>query len=572
MDNIVNIPLGMIDANPYQPREAEDAEHVQHLANSIAVDGLLQIPTARRINGRVQLAFGHSRLAAYKLLNEKGARGFDSMPLNVVELDDEGMFRQAIRENVDRKDLSAIERARAMAVYRDQFKKNSEEIGALFGVADSTVRGALRLLELPEEVQKQVSGKPISEGVLRDLLVLFSLPEMLRAGLEQHYEESTRPSCIVRDALNGSPADVIRERLTRAISGYSRDLCEAPWKHEEEILFDNMQSPTCQGCPMRITREKKVLCIDKECYDLKYRAWKAGYLAQASLLSGLPVIEGGQEFWLWTAERRKQFDTIRASGCENLGITYERNRSNKDEPNNLTSLGFPHAAIQCRKRQGMCTCLRALEHGIQITNQPKETEQASDPDQPRVKDTPAAATGPTADDLREYERQIKRAKRQALEEVRGMAEEVIRQFAMGLAGGNPVVWSRLLRKLTYKDSSKLTSVIDLRLAVAEEIVEYIYSNETDPDPEQARIKFNAALKEAGLLELAGGVSTETVKEPEPAAVAEAAPAGKSLVEVFADDPAQMVSEPVEGQREGETLVAWMERTGQLEDVAEVENG
>jgi ParB family transcriptional regulator, chromosome partitioning protein len=62
------IDITLIDPNPWQPRQSEDAEHIEKIALSIAQDGLMQVPVGRMVDGRVQLAFGHSRLAAYKLL------------------------------------------------------------------------------------------------------------------------------------------------------------------------------------------------------------------------------------------------------------------------------------------------------------------------------------------------------------------------------------------------------------------------------------------------------------------------------------------------------------------------
>ena len=62
------IPLAAIKPNPYQPREREDQEHVKKIALSIAEQGLLQVPVGRRVNGHVELAFGHTRLAAFKWL------------------------------------------------------------------------------------------------------------------------------------------------------------------------------------------------------------------------------------------------------------------------------------------------------------------------------------------------------------------------------------------------------------------------------------------------------------------------------------------------------------------------
>ncbi len=68
------IEIGKIVPNRYQPRLQVDQEAVSELAMSIEANGLLQPPTARQIDGRYELAFGHNRLAAFILLNSQGRK------------------------------------------------------------------------------------------------------------------------------------------------------------------------------------------------------------------------------------------------------------------------------------------------------------------------------------------------------------------------------------------------------------------------------------------------------------------------------------------------------------------
>lgn len=174
--------------NPYQPRLVDDAEHIEKLARSIAADGLQQYPKARGVavssaHGHYELAFGHSRRKAFEWLNEHyKAEGlpnrydaYTGMPVFVESLSDEEMYRLAVTENVQRKDLDPIEQARAMKRYADDFGKNSKEIGELFGVSDATVRGKVRLLDLPNEAQEMLSRGEVSEGAARLMLSLQKL-------------------------------------------------------------------------------------------------------------------------------------------------------------------------------------------------------------------------------------------------------------------------------------------------------------------------------------------------------------------------------------------------------------
>jgi ParB family chromosome partitioning protein len=174
---IQKFTLDQIVANPFQTRKAEDPADVARLAESIAQVGLLQIPVGRwdpGDHGIVELAFGHTRLAAFKALAKEPSPdlAYDQMPVDVRELTDLEMFELAVRENLDRKDLTPIEVARAMATYRDTFGKTSDEIGELFGKSGSAARNTMRLLNLPMPVQEKMQSREINESTGRKLLVL----------------------------------------------------------------------------------------------------------------------------------------------------------------------------------------------------------------------------------------------------------------------------------------------------------------------------------------------------------------------------------------------------------------
>lgn len=173
MSERTQIELGLIDPNPYQPRMAEDPELVERLALSIGRDGLLQPPAARRVNGRYQLAFGHTRLAAFRwLVANNYGEDFARMPLELVDLSDEAMYRHAVTENLQRKDLTPIEEARAMKRAMEDFGYNSQQVGLLFGKNDATVRGKIRLLELDADFQAKLAAGEMSEGAARNILAV----------------------------------------------------------------------------------------------------------------------------------------------------------------------------------------------------------------------------------------------------------------------------------------------------------------------------------------------------------------------------------------------------------------
>jgi ParB/RepB/Spo0J family partition protein len=232
----IDINTACFVPNPWQPRENEDPEHIKQLALSIAAEGLMQAPVGRWIfpdgqpvrgvgssdgtgSGlKVQLAFGHSRLAAYRWLETAAgiAGEWTRMPVVIRDLTDEEMFKLAIGENLARKDLSPIEEAKAMTRYRDVFGKNSVEIGGLFGLSDSGVRNKMRLLKLPEDIQNCLRRGEMAEGVARELLALSELPEEVRLAAEDQ-DEYIKPSEIIEAAKSGTSQKALAEMVSRLI-------------------------------------------------------------------------------------------------------------------------------------------------------------------------------------------------------------------------------------------------------------------------------------------------------------------------------------------------------------------
>lgn len=159
------IPLDQIDCNPYQVRLADDPVHIQKIADDVLARaiadpadpqaGLLQVPIARphpSSPGRYQLAFGHTRLAAFRHLRDSEPDGerWERFPLNVRSLSDRDLAEMAARENAARKDLSAIEIARSLQRLISDFHLTQLEAGKIFGYSSQgAVANLLRLLKLP---------------------------------------------------------------------------------------------------------------------------------------------------------------------------------------------------------------------------------------------------------------------------------------------------------------------------------------------------------------------------------------------------------------------------------------
>jgi ParB/RepB/Spo0J family partition protein len=207
----VLIDISQIVSNPYQVRQAEDPAVVAELAANIEKNTLLQPPTVRLRNDVYELAFGHTRLAAFKLLADgknnlagQHKKEFEQMPCFVKDLDDLQMFEMAVAENIKRRDLNPIERAKAMQTYMETFKKTSAETGEFFNCDEATVRGTVRLLGLPEIAREKLSNGEITVGMARQLLVLVRVaPDQIEYAIDRVVKEIEPVDKVIEGILDG---------------------------------------------------------------------------------------------------------------------------------------------------------------------------------------------------------------------------------------------------------------------------------------------------------------------------------------------------------------------------------
>lgn len=155
-----------IEANPYQPRREFDEAEIDQLSDSLQEHGLLQPILVRRIDERYQLVAGERRLrAAIKA-------GWADVPVQVIEADDRKTAEIAIVENLQRKDLNALEKAASFQRYLVQYGCTQDELAGRLQLDRSTIANLIRLLELPEAVRQSLSSGEITPGHARALLPL----------------------------------------------------------------------------------------------------------------------------------------------------------------------------------------------------------------------------------------------------------------------------------------------------------------------------------------------------------------------------------------------------------------
>lgn len=161
----VELPLGLVCANPDQPRKAFSEDELNDLKNSITEYGVLQpIIVTRNSSGLYDLIAGERRLRAAKLA------GLERIPAIVKEFDERDAALISVVENVQREDLSFIEEAYAYRKLIDDFGLTQGELASKIGKRQSTISNKLRILTLPPEIQEQITAARLTERHARALL------------------------------------------------------------------------------------------------------------------------------------------------------------------------------------------------------------------------------------------------------------------------------------------------------------------------------------------------------------------------------------------------------------------
>lgn len=165
-DSEFRLPIDQIDANPFQPRREFGAAELAAMAESLKTHDMLQPVLVRKVGSRYQLISGERRLRAAK------EAGWSSIPARIRDADDRLAAELAIVENLQRKDLNAIEKALSFKRYLDEHQCHQEDLARRLKIDRSTIANLVRLLELPDQVQAAIAGGEISAGHARALLPL----------------------------------------------------------------------------------------------------------------------------------------------------------------------------------------------------------------------------------------------------------------------------------------------------------------------------------------------------------------------------------------------------------------
>jgi ParB family chromosome partitioning protein len=167
------LPINQIHPNPVQPRVVFQADRLEELAASIRANGIIQPLIVRSHQDQYQLVAGERRWRAAKLA------GLTEVPVVIQEVAEPRMLELALIENIQREDLNPIETAHAYERLRKELGLSQEEIGRRTGKDRSSIANAIRLLNLPPEVQMLLAEHRLSMGHARAILGLQSPEEQI---------------------------------------------------------------------------------------------------------------------------------------------------------------------------------------------------------------------------------------------------------------------------------------------------------------------------------------------------------------------------------------------------------
>ena len=172
-NEIVELYLDDIIPNRFQPREKFDEEALQELSTSIKEHGVIQPIIVRKIGEKYEIIAGERRYKASALA------GLTKIPAIIRNLDDKEASKVALLENLQRKDLTAIEEARTYQKILELDSMTQEELGRTMGKSQAAIANKLRLLALTDEVQEALLNDQISERHARSLLMIENANEQV---------------------------------------------------------------------------------------------------------------------------------------------------------------------------------------------------------------------------------------------------------------------------------------------------------------------------------------------------------------------------------------------------------
>lgn len=228
-EEIIEVSLEELRANPYQPRKVFDEEALQELANSIKEHGVFQPIIVKKSIKGYEIIAGERRVRASKLA------GLETVPAIVRNLDDTQMMEIALLENLQRENLSAIEEAIAYKTMIEKLNLTQEELSNKIGKSRSHITNMLGLLRLPEEVQNMVNSNQLTMGHARALSKLEDEDKIIHLA---HDIVDNKVS--VRKVEYQTGAEEKKNKIDKKVTEKQLE-----FKYAEELLREKLDTKVC---------------------------------------------------------------------------------------------------------------------------------------------------------------------------------------------------------------------------------------------------------------------------------------------------------------------------------------
>ncbi|KAA0236671.1 MAG: ParB/RepB/Spo0J family partition protein [Armatimonadetes bacterium] len=231
---LMQVPLDQIRANPRQPRSIFDDESLAELTESVRRVGVLQPIVLRKIaEDRFEIVAGERRFRAAQRAE------LAAIPAVVRSASSQVSFEMALVENIQREDISPIDKAHAYRRLMDEFGLSQEEVAIRVGKTRSAVANTIRLLKLPQRIQDALILGTLTEAHGRALLS-FSEPAVQLALFERILKTGMTVAAL--EALAKEAAPKGRKK---------RELDDPHWERIESGLRETL------GAPVSLSRKGK---------------------------------------------------------------------------------------------------------------------------------------------------------------------------------------------------------------------------------------------------------------------------------------------------------------------------
>ena len=223
-EEIIEINLDELRANPYQPRKVFNDEALRDLSESIKEHGVFQPIIVKKSIKGYEIIAGERRVRASRLA------GLTKIPAIIRNLNDEQMMEIALLENLQRENLSAIEEAIAYKSMIEKLSLTQDELSRKVGKSRSHITNTLGLLRLPREVQVMVANNELSMGHARVLSKLEDEQKIIEMA-----HEIVEKKIPVRELEQGTENEVKKVKIER--KSVNND-----FKYVEELLREKLDT------------------------------------------------------------------------------------------------------------------------------------------------------------------------------------------------------------------------------------------------------------------------------------------------------------------------------------------